>query len=294
MGVYTIRLPDIGEGIAEAELVEWHVKLGDKVREDTTVAVVMTDKAAVEVPSSVSGIVSWLGGEVGDLISVGGKLIQLDVEGQGNSFDGEQELNAQVNYSEKLDSEQSELASRESTLGSSHGEGRKPIVDTSFDHSSNESHLPKQVPSIVNGAKPLAAPSVRARAKEEGIDLRHVSGSGPSGRINHQDLTDFIAGGKAYQNNSVRPKNTNIKEIKVVGMRRKIAEKMAMSKARIPHITIVEEVDMTELEGLRTALNKKYVGERPKLTLIPFMMRAIVEAVQEQPEFNARYVVGEC
>lgn len=301
MGIHTIRMPDIGEGIAEAELVEWHVKAGDLVKEDQTIAVVMTDKAAVEVPSSVLGTVRWLGGEIGDLISVGGKLIQIEVVGDGN--DAQHEIDqttmdttepktaepqkirpvlGQANQGENIEVQQ----------GVAHQQKvQKPIADiTQSKRSKVERQSRDENHSRAKGTKPLAAPSVRARAKEEGIDLRRVPGSGPAGRINHQDLADFIDGTEnAHQGNFVKPKNSSIKEVKVVGMRRKIAEKMALSKARIPHITIVEEVDMTELEDLRTALNKKHKGERPKLTLLPFLMRAIVEAVREQPELNARY-----
>lgn len=287
MGIYTIRLPDVGEGIAEAELVEWHVQAGDEVKEDDVVAAVMTDKAAVEVPSSVSGRVSWLGGEIGDMIPVGGKLIQLEVEGEGND---------------------TEVGADQSREGALVDENSKPIKHLATESISAEQlersmkqpepsinkppkpSLPKQTQSRANGNKPLAAPSVRALAKQEGIDLRNVPGSGPAGRINHQDLRDYIAGGGQDQRaNGLAQKRTGIKQLKMVGMRRKIAEKMAVSKSRIPHITIVEEVQMSELEELRCALNKKHAGQRTKLTLLPFIMRAIVEAVREQPELNARY-----
>jgi len=288
MGIYTILMPDIGEGIAEAELVEWHVQAGDTVKEDDTVAVVMTDKAAVEVPSSVSGVVSWLGGEIGDLISVGGKLIQLDVEGEGN--DAEQETgSASVSATQREPVSTAPKSTapqpRSHALEDHQHEKHKPVNEAASDL------MPKSAQhSRLNGSKPLAAPSVRARAREEGIDLRHVAGSGPAGRVNHQDLTDYIEGdSNTYQSQTVRSKNTDTKEIKLVGMRRKIAERMTLSKSRIPHITIVEEVDMTELEDLRAVLNKKHAGDRPKLTLLPFLMRAIVEAVREQPEFNARF-----
>ena len=277
MGIHTIRLPDVGEGIAEAELVEWHVKVGDEIKEDDVVAAVMTDKAAVEVPSSVSGKVIWLGGEIGDLIPVGEKLIQLEVEGEGNDTE----------------------AGRGDAEPAAQSEKPAPVVEPAPAETTPApapartepaSSAPREAQTRAHGTKPLAAPSVRARAKEEGIDLRNVPGTGPAGRINHQDLSDFIeSGGAMAQSGHFHVRKTSVKEIKIIGMRRKIAEKMALSKSRIPHITIVEEVEMTELEELRTALNKKYAGERPKLTLLPFMMRAIVEAVREQPEMNARY-----
>ena len=278
MGIHTIRLPDVGEGIAEAELVEWHVSIGDQIEEDDVVAAVMTDKAAVEVPSSVAGKVVWLGGDIGDLIAVGAKLIQLEVAGDGNDSlveagsTPEVEVNADTSVA---------LAPTP-----------KPVVVNEETPKTAAKPLASRRPatSQTPGVKPLAAPSVRARAKEEGIDLRSVPGTGPAGRISHQDLSDFLESGGA---NPVAPgahvKNKSVKEVKVIGMRRKIAEKMSLSKSRIPHITIVEEIDMTELEELRTALNKKHAGSRPKLTLLPFLMRAIVEAVREQPELNARF-----
>ena len=278
MGIHTIRLPDVGEGIAEAELVEWHVSIGDQIEEDDVVAAVMTDKAAVEVPSSVAGKVVWLGGDIGDLIAVGAKLIQLEVAGDGNDSlveagsTPEVEVNADTSVA---------LAPTP-----------KPVVVNEETPKTAAKPLASRRPatSQTPGVKPLAAPSVRARAKEEGIDLRSVPGTGPAGRVSHQDLSDFLESGGT---NPVAPgahvKNKSVKEVKVIGMRRKIAEKMSLSKSRIPHITIVEEIDMTELEELRAALNKKHAGSRPKLTLLPFLMRAIVEAVREQPELNARF-----
>lgn len=278
MGIHTIRLPDVGEGIAEAELVEWHVSIGDQIEEDDVVAAVMTDKAAVEVPSSVAGKVVWLGGDIGDLIAVGAKLIQLEVAGDGNDSlveagsTPEVEVNADTSVA--LAPTPKPVAVNEETPKTA----SKPLASR------------RPATSQTPGVKPLAAPSVRARAKEEGIDLRSVPGTGPAGRVSHQDLSDFLESGGA---NPVAPgahvKNKSVKEVKVIGMRRKIAEKMSLSKSRIPHITIVEEIDMTELEELRTALNKKHAGSRPKLTLLPFLMRAIVEAVREQPELNARF-----
>lgn len=278
MGIHTIRLPDVGEGIAEAELVEWHVAIGDQIEEDDVVAAVMTDKAAVEVPSSVAGKVVWLGGDIGDLIAVGAKLIQLEVAGEGNDSLADVVTAAETNSS----ADQVDAPATASKPVATNKESAKPTMKPT----ASKRPITSRSPS----AKPLAAPSVRARAKEEGVDLRSVPGTGPAGRISHQDLSDFIESGGA---NPVSPgahvKNKSVKEVKVIGMRRKIAEKMSLSKSRIPHITIVEEIDMTELEELRAALNKKHAGSRPKLTLLPFLMRAIVEAVREQPELNARF-----
>ncbi|WP_299426316.1 dihydrolipoamide acetyltransferase family protein [uncultured Shimia sp.] len=271
MGVFAIRLPDVGEGIAEAELVEWHVKVGDVVREDDVLAAVMTDKAAVEVPSSVDGKVLALGGEIGDMIAIGAVLIRIEVDGEGNES-GDVEAPAAAPAEEKP-------AVVEAVAEPAPKPAAKPAV------------APVAAAPVKRaaGTKPLASPSVRARAREEGVDLRQVPGSGAAGRISHADLDNWIASGGIQQGTVVRGQNTGVEEVRVIGMRRKIAEKMAISKRQIPHITIVEEVEMSALEDLRAALNTKHKGERAKLTLLPFLMRAIVEAVREQPELNARY-----
>lgn len=275
MGVFAMRLPDVGEGIAEAELTEWHVKPGDIVREDDILAAVMTDKAAVEVPSAVSGRVLELGGEIGQMMAIGSVLVRIEVEGEGNEAPG---------------------SAPESAKPSAPTPKPAPEAETDADAGAKE--LPAPAPAAKKpghrlprpeGSKPLAAPSVRARARSEGVDLRHVPGTGPGGRISHEDLDNWIESGGIQQGSVTRGRNTGVEEIRVVGMRRKIAEKMALSKRQIPHITIVEEVEMGALEDLRAALNKKHEGERPKLTLLPFLMRAIVEAVREQPALNARF-----
>ncbi|WP_170330762.1 dihydrolipoamide acetyltransferase family protein [Ruegeria arenilitoris] len=267
MGVHTIRLPDIGEGIAEAELTEWLVKPGDIVREDDILAVVMTDKAAVEVPSSVEGKVLELGGEIGELMAVGATLIRIEVDGEGN--EGEVPAVAEA----------TEVAP-------------EPEPESTVEPKPEPEKAPERAAPAVaraQGTKPLASPSVRARAREEGIDLRQVPGSGPASRISHSDLDQWIASGGIQQGQITRGANTGIEEVRVIGMRRKIAEKMQLSKRQIPHITIVEEVEIESLDALRVALNDKHKGDRPKLTMLPFLMRAIVEAVREQPGLNARF-----
>jgi 2-oxoisovalerate dehydrogenase E2 component (dihydrolipoyl transacylase) len=239
MGVSTIILPDVGEGIAEAELTEWQVKIGDIVKEDDILAVVMTDKAAIEVPSSTEGTVTWLAGEVGDTVAIGAPLVKLDVQGEGH--------------------------------GVTHDVTPEVIAES-------------VIPVTLAIEKPQAGPSVRKRAKEAGVSLLDITGTGPGGRILHEDIDQFLSPVV-----SAKPQSSEVKQIKVTGMRRKIADKMALSKAHIPHITIVEEVDMTNLEDLRSKLNEKYKSSRAKLTILPFMMRAIVEAVRAQPEINAHY-----
>lgn len=273
MGVYSIRLPDVGEGIAEAELTEWHVKPGDIVREDDILAAVMTDKAAVEVPSSAAGKVLELGGEIGQMIPVGAVLIRIEVEGDGNEDETSAEAAAKPAAPEPV---APPAPAPTPTPAPTPAKAPNPAAA-------------KPVVARANGTKPLAAPSVRARAREEGIDLRQVPGTGPAGRINHADLDSWIASGGIQQGGVTRGRNTGVEEIRVIGMRRKIAEKMAISKRQIPHITIVEEIEMSALEDLRAALNAKHADTRAKLTLLPFLIRAIVEAVREQPGLNARY-----
>ncbi|MEL7205255.1 MAG: dihydrolipoamide acetyltransferase family protein [Pseudomonadota bacterium] len=275
MGVHLIRLPDIGEGIAEAELTEWHVGPGDVVREDDLLAVVMTDKAAVEVPSSVEGKVLELGADIGEAMAVGSVLIRIEVDGEGNEAEAAGETVAPPDI-ERTEAAPAVEAQTSLETGTRHSE---PIAS------------PPRAPAVARaqGTKPLASPSVRMRARKEGIDLRQVPGSGPASRISHADLDHWISAGGILQGRTTRGPNTGVEEVRVIGMRRRIAEKMQIAKRQIPHITIVEEVEIEALDALREALNKKYAGDRPKLTLLPFLMRAIVEAVREQPELNARY-----
>jgi 2-oxoisovalerate dehydrogenase E2 component (dihydrolipoyl transacylase) len=265
MGVFEIKLPDVGEGIAEAELTEWHVKVGDIVQEDDVLAVVMTDKAAVEVPSATAGTITQLGGEIGEMIAIGSVLITLDVDGEGNKLSDNKETITPVEDVK--------------TVPAKEVKSYAPAMETK----------PRKPVERASGTKPLAAPSVRARARELGADLRQVSGTGPAGRISHKDLDEWVNSGGIQQGGAIRGRNSGIQEVRVVGMRRKIAEKMQLSKRQIPHITIVEEVEMQALEDLRKALNLKHKDIRQKLTLLPFLMRAIVEAVREQPNLNARY-----
>lgn len=278
MGIYSIRLPDVGEGVAEAELVEWNVKVGDTVLEDEVIGAVMTDKAAVEIPTSVSGRVTWLGGEIGDIIAVGAELLRLEVDGDGN-----------------LDADTPEPVTKATTEDISYA-AVEPEKRESADTPKVEAAAPvalvpekaevKFATGSAAGSKPLAAPSVRKRARDLGIDLRSVNGSGPAGRIVHEDLenhgSSVVAGGG-------RSVNTSVEEIKVVGLRRLIANKMSQAKKHIPHITIVEEIDVTSLEQTREELNASYEAERGKLTVLPFIMKAIVEAVRLQPVINAHY-----
>lgn len=282
MGLYSIKLPDVGEGVAEAELIEWAVAIGDVVREDDVLAVVMTDKANIEIPSSVSGKITWLGAEVGDTLAVGADLIRLEVAGDGNAgadVAEQSEPYEQITASATNDGKPQPTAS----VSTRAAHPSSPTGELQPDSASPMS------PPRQDGEKPLAAPSIRKRAREAGVDLRHVVGSGPAGRITHEDLDGFLKQGPLAARSAGRARDTSVEHIKVVGLRRKIAEKMALSKAKIPHITIVEEVDVTNLEDLRAELNTTYADARPKLTLLPFVVRAIVEAVREQPQMNAHF-----
>lgn len=279
MGMHAIKLPDVGEGVAEAELVEWPVAVGDLVRVDQVVAVVMTDKASVEIPTPVEGKIAWLGGEIGDTLAVGSDLIRIEVEGEGNVVLSEVEPVVAAS-----DPKEQRPVAVEAKA--------QPVKTPSMPAPRPASGTPRQ-PALLRsaGEKPLAAPSVRKRARDAGIDLRLVAGSGPGGRILHEDVEAHLAdGGNAVQaSRGGRRRNTSTRDVKVVGIRRRIAEKMALAKAKIPHITIVEEIDVTNLEELRAELNTTHADTRPKLTLLPFVIRAIVEAVHEQPEINAHF-----
>ncbi|NGO50680.1 dihydrolipoamide acetyltransferase family protein [Allomesorhizobium camelthorni] len=301
MGEHTIKLPDVGEGVAEAELVEWHVKVGDLVREDSILAAVMTDKATVEIPSPVDGEIIWLGAEIGDTVAVGSPLIRLKVEGGAEAGESEQAAREEA-LSAKQDTptpapspqgggEQVELTARQPTLGREAEKIVRAESPSPLRGGVRGGGIPsRQVPSgapRAEGEKPLATPAVRLRAKEAGVDLRQVPGSGPAGRITHEDLDAFIARGPQAARPTGLQRNDMVEDIKIVGLRRKIAEKMALAKSRIPHITYVEEIDVTALEDLRAALNKGKRADRPKLTVLPFLMRAMVRAIAEQPGLNA-------
>ena len=288
MAERVIKLPDVGEGVAEAELVEWHVKVGDLVREDAVLGAVMTDKATVEIPSPTDGEVVWLGAEVGDVVAVGSELVRLRLPGADQpsaAADGP----AAATLAEAAPPPRPAKPAA----------GAEAVTAPAPASGPSSSALPPQpVPSRVppaagaprpEGTKPLASPAVRLRAREAGIDLRQVPGTGPAGRITHEDLDAFFARGPGAARTPVLQARTSVEDVKVVGLRRRIAEKMALANARIPHITYVEEVDVTGLEELRATLNTRKRHDQPKLTILPFLMRAMVRAVAEQPHLNALY-----
>lgn len=287
MAHFTIKLPDVGEGVAEAELVEWHVKVGDIVREDDLLAAVMTDKATVEIPSSRAGKVVLTNGEIGEKIAVGSELVRLEIEGAADSKQEsvkpesvKTEPSASVEPP-KAKAEEAAPVLLQTPVPEKPAAPKREAINRAFTGAG---------PVRAEGEKPLATPSVRLRARDAGIDLRRVRGTGPAGRITHEDMDAYFkleAGGSPQTAGYVA--DTSINEIKVIGLRRKIAERMAEAKRHIPHITIVEEVDVTQLEELRAGLNNEKKEGRPRLTLLPFVIRTIVKAVKEQPGLNAHF-----
>ena len=292
MGLFTITLPDIGEGIAEAELTEWAVSIGDTVSEDDILGVVMTDKAAVEVPSSVDGKVVWLCGDPGDTVAIGDRFAQIEVEGEGNDTGDASapapKAETKQDDGKTADAEEPAEVEDAGQKATPAPKAEKPAPAPAASTKKTGARAVARQP-LARGEKPLAAPSVRRRALEAGVDLRLVGGSGPAGRILQEDLDAYLEHGPVAGTSGTRAPATGTREVKVIGMRRRIAEKMALSKARIPHITIVEEVDMTALEDLRTALNAEHGASRGKLTVLPFLARAMVQAIRAQPEMNATF-----
>ena len=292
MAEHVIRLPDVGEGVAEAELIEWHVKIGDLVREDAILAAVMTDKATVEIPSPVEGKIVWLGAEVGDVVAVGSDIVRLEVRGEvgGAALKGAR----MVSKAKAPTAETAGFApSAKHSMGKS--PAHDPVVTAQPQSASGRPARTAPFRQFAGGAprpegeKPLAAPAVRLRAREAGVDLRQVPGTGPADRITHKDLDAFLAQGPGQAKAPGVQPRTAVEDVKVVGLRRRIAEKMSLSNSRIPHITYVEEVDVTRLEELRETLNNQKRRDQPKLTLLPFLMRAMVRAIAEQPNLNALF-----
>ena len=290
MGIHVIKMPDIGEGIAEVELVAWHVKPGDTVAEDQPLADVMTEKASVEIPSPVAGTVVSLGGDVGQTLAVGSELIRIEVAGDdrapaaaattGSSPAGEAPAPAMAEPT----------SPRVAAAVPAPAGAQVASVGAPAPRPAPAAH----VPSSLDLDRPIASPSLRRRAWEIDLDLRDVPGTGPGGRIMQADLDLALArrapsGGAGERSSAAGVAREDEQAIPVIGVRRKIAQKMQESKRRIPHFTYVEEIDVTELEALRGHLNARWGGERPKLTLLPFLVRAVVRSVRAFPQVNARF-----
>ncbi len=269
MARYVFRLPDIGEGIAEAEIVAWHVKLGDRIEEDDRVADMMTDKATVEMESPVSGVVIEVAGEAGDVIAIGSPLVVIETDGEE-----EAPVSGAPKVAERIDAETPDARDVDKGIPAkaSEPETKVPFVSSEG--------------GLSSPAKVLASPAVRARASELGIDLAQVRAAA-DGRIRHADLDSFLSynsSGGFHPAGHARPDE----QVKVIGLRRRIAENMAASKRAIPHFTYVEECDVTALEAMRAQLNE-HKGERPKLTMLPLLITAICRALSDYPMINARY-----
>jgi len=295
MGIHVIKMPDLGEGIAEVEVVAWHVQPGDTVKEDQVLADVMTDKATVEIPSPVAGTITSLGGAIGQALAVGAELIRLEVEGAGN-YSGDKAKQEPVK-SAAATAPAEEVAEPQLEAVAAHeapARAQAPAPQAKPVPATRPNQPSKGAPSLrAEGEKPLAPPAVRQRAWDLGVELQFVSGSGPLGRITHADLDEHVAGRRGGAANGGMDERYAEQHgehaTQIIGLRRKIAEKMQEAKRNIPHFTYVEEVDVTELEALRIQLNARYGAERGKLTLLPLLMRAVVLALRSYPMMSARY-----
>ncbi len=299
MARFSFRLPDIGEGIAEAEIVAWHVAVGDRVEEDQNLADMMTDKATVEMESPVAGTVVELAGEVGDQVAIGSTLVVIETEGEGE--EGEAEViaapptPAQAETAEQYEAENPGVEEAVADVPAAAARSPTPVRAEPVEAWA-DSATPAARPSTSTGqareeqkdAPVLASPAVRARARDLGIELNQVRVA-EGDRIRHADLDAFLRYGSAQgyqapQASRARPDE----QVRVIGMRRRIAENMAAAKRHIPHFTYVDEVDVTALEEMRADLNDNR-GSRPKLTLLPLMIVAICRTLPKFPMLNARY-----
>ena len=275
MGTHVIKMPDIGEGIAEVELSVWHVKVGDMVVEDQVLADVMTDKAMVDIPSPVHGKVISLGGVPGEVMAVGSILISIEVEGAGNV---------------KESAQPAAVVAKEAPVAAP---SKVEAVIESKPVASPRPAAVCQGPMVAREAdeRPLASPAVRKHALDLGIQLRLVRGTGPAGRVLHEDLDAYLAEGQSNASAPVAAyaQRNDEAQIPVIGMRRKIAQRMQDATQRAAHFSYVEEIDVTAVEELRAHLNEKHGATRGKLTLLPFLVRALVVALRDFPQINARY-----
>ena len=294
MAKFTFPMPDIGEGITEAEIVAWNVKVGDRIEEDAEFVDMMTDKATVPLESPVTGTVLEIAGDVGDMVAIGSPLIVIEVEGEvpdevaqdaaATQDDAPAPKNIEVEERIEVEnpdaSDQEDAAATQSAEGPKAGDGRAQTVD--------KPHPPTPSPEREGEAKVLATPAVRKRARDLGVDLSQVRPQA-DGRIRHADLDSYLSYSGGYSGSGpARPDEA----IKVIGLRKRIAENMAASKRHIPHFTYVEECDVTELENTRAQLNAargEGADARPKLTMLPLLFTAICKTLPDFPMINARY-----
>ncbi|UPT64194.1 MAG: 2-oxo acid dehydrogenase subunit E2 [Hyphomonadaceae bacterium JAD_PAG50586_4] len=332
MGQYVFKLPDVGEGTAEAEIVAWHVRVGDMVKEDAPLVDVMTDKATVEMTAPVSGKIVEINGEPGDMAAVGSAIVVFETDAAdlgptasspstqvqppqkpAGETQAVQEAPAQVANSNgvapppaaasepkpRIRAPAGAVWSEEAVQAAMGARSAVPTASTPVGKSSQPAPKPSQAvaradlrePAVREWGNALASPAVRARAQKLGIDLGQIRGTGPDGRISHEDLDAVLVpatGARGGGSSALAVKN-GVEPVKVIGLRRKIAEKMQDAKRRIPHFAYVEECDLTELEELRAHLNATKRNDQPKLTMLPFLMRALVLALPDFPQINARY-----
>jgi 2-oxoisovalerate dehydrogenase E2 component (dihydrolipoyl transacylase) len=278
MGKFTFKLPDIGEGIAEAEIVAWHVKVGDRIEEDGKIADVMTDKATVEMESPVSGTILSIAGEEGDMIAIGSMLVVIEVEGDepGEASDAPGASKGSARAEVVEEARITELETAPPPAPATPPQTLTPA----------QAELVEAAPQLATHSKVLASPAVRQRAADLGIDLAQVKAA-EDGRIRHADLDAFLAYNAAGGFRADGAKGVD-QTVKVMGLRRRIAENMAASKRNIPHFSYVEECDVTALEEMRAQLNSAR-GQRPKLTMLPLLISAICRTLPDFPMLNARY-----
>jgi 2-oxoisovalerate dehydrogenase E2 component (dihydrolipoyl transacylase) len=255
MSRYVFKMPDLGEGTVSAEVVEWKVKVGDMVEEDQIIAEVMTDKAAVEIPAPVSGRVVALTGQAGDMVAVGAELIAFDTAG---------------------------AAAPVATAAAPAAAPPPPAAAANPQAASTAAATPAATDTRV-----MASPATRRKAHVAGVDLAGVSGTGPGGRISAQDIEAAISGQGGAARPQAAARRQGVEEIKIIGVRRVIAERMSAAKRNIPHFAYVEEVDVTELESLRQYLNARQPKGTPSLTYLPFLVAALVRVLEKFPQCNA-------
>lgn len=286
MATYIFNLPDIGEGIAEAEIVAWHVKIGDRIEEDGRIADMMTDKATVEMESPVSGVVTKVAGAEGDVIAIGSMLIEIEHEGELADTDGAPGMaTPSVDDSAPVTGSQSALLQSDPEPTPTPTPTPAPIsapAPAPVTAAANDGEHPSSAAGHEN-AKVLASPVVRQRARDLGIDLARVRPA-EGARVRHADLDAYLN----YGGTRSGPGRAADQEIRVIGMRKRIAQNMAESKRNIPHFTYVEEIDVTRMEDMRGDMNISR-GDRPKLTALPILIAAICKTLRDYPMLNARY-----
>jgi 2-oxoisovalerate dehydrogenase E2 component (dihydrolipoyl transacylase) len=302
MSEYVFKLPDLGEGTVEAEIVEWHVKPGDAVREGDIIADVMTDKANVEVPAPVTGTVLRTSGTPGDMVAVGAELIAFDLTGDAKlpvsppAPRPKEVVDEDARSAGEPVTERTKAVPAETPVPVREAASENPRQAKTDSSAGAESEAVG--PAAAAGAMPApgeaprvrTSPAVRRRAKEAGVDLATVTGTGPGGRILRADLEAVVSGEPGRQAAMVEPTGPGeIEEVRVIGVRRVIANRLQAAKREIPHFAYVEEVDVTRLESLRQKLNDENREGRPRLTYLPFIGLALIRALRNFPQCNAQF-----